>query len=133
MWMAKDWQGNPCGANFHGIIRLPHKAVKALVKGLINQEKCVSKLQICRKLNGKDLTYCKYALHCYANMRKRAEYGLIHYPACKISFMQVRYAINKLVKEGLVWVKRQKWPDHWQPRGWDNMWICRPVIPTLRS
>jgi len=41
--------------------------------------------------------------------------------------MQIRYAINKLVKEGLVWVKKQKWRDNWQHRGWDFMWIVRPV------
>jgi hypothetical protein len=114
------------GKNFHGIVRPKHQTVKALVQGLINQEKAISKLQICRKLNQRDLAYCKYAFRCYANSRKRAMYGLIHYADCQISWMQIRYAIKKLVADGKVWVKRQKWPDGWQPRGWDWMWICRP-------
>jgi len=113
--------------NFHGIERLKHKTVKALVHGLIKYEGCISKLQICRWLNAQDITYCKYAFRCYANSRKRAFYGLVHYADCKISFMQIRYAINKLIKEGKIWVKKQKWPDHFQPRGWDWMMICRPV------
>ncbi|MHC4573378.1 MAG: hypothetical protein ACYS76_04490 [Planctomycetota bacterium] len=117
--------------NYHSVERLPHQAVKALVWGIIGQEKALSKLQVCRKLNGNDVTDCKYARTCYANSRKRAEYGKIFVADCKISFMQIRYAIKKLVAEGLVHVKRQRWPDHWQNRGWDNMWICRPVIGGL--
>lgn len=31
------------------------------------------------------------------------------------------------VVKALVYVKRQRWPDHFQSRGWDNMWITRPV------
>lgn len=115
------------GKNWAGVVRPKHQTVKALVLGLVRQEKCVSKLQICRYLNGRDLRYCKYALGCYANMRKRAHYGLTHYVDCKISFMQVRYAIKKLVKDGLIWVRKQKWRDNWQHRGWDFMWIVRPV------
>jgi hypothetical protein len=115
------------GKNFYGIVRSPHKAVKSIVHGLINQQKAISKLQICRAMNARDLTYCKYAMRCYANSRKRAMYGLIHYADCHYSFMQIRYAIKKLVAEGKIWVKKQRWPDHWQPRGWDFMWICRPV------
>ncbi len=113
--------------NYHSVERLKHQTVKALVKGLITQEKCVSKLQICRKLNGNDITDCNYALNCYANQRKRADYNRIFVSDCKISFMQVRYAITKLVGDGVIWVKRQKWPDHWQNRKWDYMAICRPV------
>lgn len=115
------------GKNWAGVVRPKHKTVKALVLGLVRYEGCISKLQICRWLNSRDLRYCKYALGCYANSRKRAFYGLTHYVDCKISFMQIRYAINKLVKEGLVWVKKQKWRDAWQHRGWDWMWIVRPV------
>lgn len=120
--------GRATGAkNYHGVVRPKHGVVKALVVGLIGQQKAISKLQVCRKLNGHDLVFCKYARTCYANSRKRAEYDKIHVADCNISFMQIRYAIQKLVAEGLVIVKRQKWPDHWQNRGWDFMAICRPV------
>lgn len=126
--MAQDGIVRPKGQkNYHSVVRPKHKTVKALVLGIISQEKALSKLQVCRKLNGNDVTDCKYARTCYANSRKRAEYDKIFVADCKISFMQIRYAIKKLIAEGEIWVKRQKWPDHWQNRKWDFMAICRPV------
>lgn len=113
--------------NYHGIERLKHGEVKARVLGLVTHEMAISKLQICRCLNGRDISYCKYAMGCYANIRKRTHYLDIFRPDCLISFDQVRYALKKLVQEGQISVTREEWPDHLQPRGYDNMAICRPM------
>jgi hypothetical protein len=126
--MAQDGIVRPVGRkNYHAIERPKHAEVKARVWELINGERAISKLQICRVLNGRDQAFCKYARTCYANSRKRGEYDKIHVADCKISFMQIRYAVKKLIADGVVWSVRQKWPDTYQNRGYDYMAICRPV------
>jgi hypothetical protein len=89
---------------------------------VVSKNPKISKIQLCRCLNGKFKYYCN-RMQCFANPRKRKSFTIFK-PDCKISRNRVFYALKKLQEKKLVVIKRMKKPDGKNNRGWDWFQCC---------